>query len=128
MTSIGDGEIAVNAVADVTQANRYARHLEDAEARRLQIPVNAARAVVARKLGCAPGTLENLRRLRTKIIPHWLMTRIRAAVVAELQSQIRMLEHEISIARQAGLDPRDDDLAAAETQVATAKAILSGEA
>ena len=48
-------------------------------------------------------------------------------VVATLQSEIRRLEHEINIARQTGADYRDDALASAQTQLASAKAILDGE-
>lgn len=124
MASIGDGDFDVNAVADVSTANRLTRRLEDLEAMRQSQPVRVARSSVARRLGVAPGTLENIRRLRTKIVPNWLMARIRAAFVAELHSEIARLEHEIHIARQIGTDTRDDVLVAAETQLATAKKLL----
>lgn len=115
---------AMNAIADVTVANRLAKTLEDAEARRLGLRLKDARVIVARRLGVPPSTLEHIRRLRAKIIPNWLMARIRAEFVAVLQHEIIRLEHEIHLARQAGTDHRDDDLAKAAAQVVTAKAIL----
>jgi hypothetical protein len=117
----------MNATSDVATVNRLARVIEDQEARRLGVPVTLARARVADRLGVAPGTLENLRRLRTKIVPNWLMNRIRAEFIAVLQSEIQRLEHEIQIARQTGMDHRDDDLAKAEAQLAAAKEILEGK-
>lgn len=128
MASIGDGEdIQVNAYLDVEQARKWARTLEDAEAYRLGIPVAEARGSLAHRLGVSPGTLENLRRLRTKIVPNWMMTRLRTEFVPVLQNQIMRLEHEIHIARQAGANYRDDDLASAEAQVVKAKALLRGD-
>ena len=130
MSSNSDGSFEskpMNAMSDVTAINKFARTLEDAEARRLGIKTSDARTRVAGRLGVAPGTLENIRRLRTKIVPNWLMNKVRAEFVATLQSEIRRLEHEINIARQTGADYRDDALASAETQLASAKAILDGE-
>lgn len=130
MSSTNDGYLEskpMNAMSDVTAINKFARTLEDAEARRLGIKTSDARTRVAGRLGVSPGTLENIRRLRTKIVPNWLMNKVRAEFVATLQMEIRRLEHEINIARQTGADYRDDALASAETQLASAKAILEGE-
>lgn len=117
----------MNAMSDISTINRFAKSLEDAEARRLGIKTSDARTRLAGKLGVSPGTLENIRRLRTKVVPNWLMNRVRAELVATLQLEIQRLEHEINIARQTGADHRDDTLASAETQLAKAKAILEGE-
>lgn len=126
--SIRDGEsIQMNAMADVEAVHRFARTLEDAEAKRLGVRVQEARSSLARRLRTSPGTLENIRRLRTKVVPSWLMARIRAEFVSVLQTEIIRLEYEITIARQIGLDHRDDDLQAAEAQLATAREILRGE-
>lgn len=123
--SIRDGEnIQMNAVSDIESVHRLARRLEDAEAKRLGVRINEARASLARRLRTSPGTLENIRRLRTKVVPSWLMARIRAEFVSVLQSEILRLEHEITIARQIGTDHCDDDLQAAEAQVVAAKEIL----
>lgn len=115
----------MSAVADVSTAHRFTSAIEQAEARRLGLSEVKARPSVARRIGASPGTLENIRRLRIKSIPSWLMARIRTEFVAVLQAEITRLEHEICIARQIGTDHHDDVLAAAETQVASAKSLLS---
>jgi hypothetical protein len=123
--SIRDGEnIQMNAMTDIEAVHRFATTLENAEAKRLGVRTAQARISLARRLRTSPGTLENIRRLRTKIVPAWLMARIRAEFVSVLQNEITRLEHEINLARQVGLDHRDDDLQAAEAQVAAAKEIL----
>ena len=98
--------------------------IEDHEARRLGVPVTSARSRVANRIGVAPGTLENLRRLRTKIVPNWLMNRIREEFIPVLQSEIQRLEHEVHVARQVGSYHRDDLLASAQTQLAAARQII----
>lgn len=129
MASIEDGEfIQMNtAMADVSTARRLVVRIEDTEARRQRRSVSDIRATVARKLQASPGTLENIRRYRSKVIPNWLMARIRAEFIAILQSEIQGLEHEIQLSRQTGADHRDDALASAETQLAAAREILAGE-
>lgn len=125
MSSNRDGQfVQMNAMTDVTDAERFARYVEDAEATRLGVKLSEARPVVARRLGASPGTLENLRRGRLKIIPNFLMARIRSEFVAVLQSEVTRLEHEIALARQTGMDHRENDLAAAQTQLVAAKKIL----
>lgn len=130
MSSNDDGYLErkpMNAMSDISTANRFTRALEDAEARRLGIKVVEARGRIAGRIGVSPGTLENIRRLRTKIVPNWLMNKVRAELVLVLQSEIQRLEHEIHVARQIGSDHRDDALASAETQLASARSILAGE-
>lgn len=78
----------------------------------------------AARLRAAPGTLENLRRLRLKTVPSWLMERLRTELVAVLSNEVRKLEHEIQIHRQAGSRHSDDDLRAAEAQVSAARKLL----
>ena len=130
MSSNVDGYVEskpMNAMSDVSTVNRFARSLEDSEARRLGIKTTEARSRIAGRIGISPGTLENLRRMRTKVVPSWLMNRVRAELVSVLQSEIQRLEHEINIARQIGADHRDDVLASAETSLATARDLLKGE-
>lgn len=131
MTSIRDGYLEpksepMTAVSDVLTVNRFAKTLEDVEARRLGIPASDARGRIANRLGVSPGTLENIRRLRTKIVPNWLMNKVRLELVSVLQLEIQRLEHEINIARQTGSDHRDDALCMAETQLAKAREALQG--
>ena len=126
--SVRDGEnIQMNAVSDIESVHRFARRIEDAEAKRLGVRVTEARISLARRLRTSPGTLENIRRLRTKIVPNWLMARIKAEFVSVLQNEIARLEHEICVAKQIGAHHSDVTLAAAETQLAAARQILVGE-
>lgn len=129
MASSQDGEFIQmsTATADVFNARRMVVRLEDSEAKRRNESVNEVRPAVARKLKTAPGTLENIRRYRSKIIPSWLMNGLRAEFVSLLQSEIQGLEHEIQLARQIGTDFRDDALAKAEAQLAAAREVLAGE-
>jgi len=117
----------MNAMSDVSRVNQFAKRLEDTEARRLGIRTVAARRRIASRIGVSPGTLENLRRLRTKVVPNWLMERIRAELVSVLQQEIQGLEHEVHVARQTGSNYRDDTLASAAAQLAAAREILRGE-
>lgn len=129
MASKSKGHIVqVNAMSDITAARYFVTTLEDAESSRQQLPVAEVRRTVARHIGTVPGTLENIRKLRTKVVPNWLMARLRAAFVAELQLEIQRLEHEISVHLQIGTDPRSDDLAAAKAQVEAARSLLEGRA
>jgi transposase-like protein len=117
----------MNASSDVATINHFTATLEKAEAKRLGIKEQQARARIAGRLGVSPGTLENIRRLRTKIVPNWLMNKVRAELVSVLQLEIRRLEHEVNLARQTGSNYRDDTLASAETQLAKARELLTGE-
>lgn len=130
MSSNRDGYVEskpMNAMSDVTTVNRFARSLEDIEARRRGIRTAEARPIIASRIGVSPGTLENIRRLRTKIVPNWLMNKVRSELISVLQSEIQRLEHEIDIARQTGADHRDDILASAETFLAETRKILAGK-
>lgn len=129
MASNEDGEFIhmSTATADMFNARRMVVRIEDTEAERRNETVNKVRPAVARRLRAAPGTLENIRRYRSKVIPSWLMDRIRAEFVALLMTEIQGLEHEVQIARQIGSNRRDDTLAAAEAQLAAARQVLDGE-
>lgn len=129
MSSKVDGYLEskpMNAMSDISTINRFATSLENAEARRLGVNGTEARRRVASRIGVAPGTLENIRRLRTKIVPNWLMNKVRSELIAVLQLEIQRLEHEVHVARQTGLGNRDDALIAAETQLAKARQALDG--
>lgn len=130
MSSKSDGYVEskpMNAATDVATLNRFARALENAEAKRIGASLPVARSRIASRLGVSPGTLENIRRLRTKIVPNWLMNKVRSELISVLQLEIRRLEHEVHLARQTGSNHRDGDLASAETSLATAREILTAE-
>lgn len=114
----------MNAVSDLETVNRYARLLEDTEAQRLGLPIKRVRPEIARHLGISVKTLENYRYLRTKVVPNWLMAKVRKQLIDVLQLEMQRLEHEINLARQAGRDNRDDDLASAQAHVAATRQIL----
>lgn len=116
----------MNAISDVSTLNRFARLVEKSEARQLGISEQQARTRIANRIGVSPGTLENIRRLRTKIVPNWLMNKVRLELVAVLQLEIQGLEHEVNLARKTGMDYRDDALVTAETQLAKAREALAG--
>lgn len=94
----------MTSVEYLDRASGWARFLEDREAARTGLPVKTARSAVSRRLAMARGTLENLRKNRLKAIAaHWY-ERLRAGVIAELEAELRHVEHDLAIARQTGLD------------------------
>jgi len=117
----------MNASSDLSTVNRYVTSLEKCEARRRGIKEAEARPLIAGRIGISPGTLENLRRMRTKVVPNWLMNRVRAELISVLQSEMTRLQHEIDIHKQIGAGHSDDLLEEAETSIASAREILKGE-
>lgn len=112
------------AAINADTAASWAERLERRERERSGLPLHQARPVVARKLGIAPGTLENLRRGRIKDPRQSLFDRLRTGVIRELEAEMRRLETEIHVLRQIGSDPRDDEITAAETDLASIRAAL----
>lgn len=101
------------AVQLVDAASDWARRLEDDVARRRGITVAEARAVVARDTLVPAGTLENLRKRRLKNLGVYAYQQIKSALIRQLQSELRALEHEIHVLRATGVDPRSDEMAEA---------------
>lgn len=116
-----------SAVSDVETLNGMTRSLERSEARRLGTGLLQARKNIARRLGITADTIENFRALRAKMVPHWLMNRVRAELVSALQSEVLNLEHEIQLHKQIGTQHTDHALASAAAQLAAAREILRGE-
>jgi hypothetical protein len=54
------------------------------------------------------------------------MNKVRAELVTILKTEIKNLEHEIQLHRQAGANYSGDALVSAETQLIAAREILSG--
>lgn len=107
-------------------ARKWASDLEDREARRSALPVHEARPALARRLGIPAGTLEGLRRDRVKGVRAWVYERLREAVISEIRQEIKRSEHELSIAVQAGLDPRSSEMAALKDAVCRAQEMIGG--
>jgi hypothetical protein len=85
-----------------TMTRHWVEKLEKTEAARTGVPVVVARRAVARRLGVAPGTIENLRRGRTKGVRAWIAERVANAVIREIEAELRGLNHELQCARQCG--------------------------
>ena len=116
-----------SSITDLDGFNSLARSLERCEVRRLGTGVVQARKNIACRLGISADAIENFRSLRAKMVPHFLMNRVRAELISALQLEMQNLEHEIQLHKQAGSNHTGDALVAAETQVAAIKEIIRGE-
>lgn len=116
-----------SAGADVAALNGMARSLERSEARRIGATLTQARKIVARRLGITSSTFDNFLYGRTKVVPSWLMGKVRAELISVLQSEASHLEHEIQLHRQTGAHHSEASLASAEAQLAAAREILGGK-
>jgi hypothetical protein len=77
------------------QASYWAREAEDAAARRLGRTVEEVRPILARTFGLSPGTLENLRRQRTKGVRAFVWDACRRAYETERQRQLKAVAHDL---------------------------------
>ncbi len=116
-----------SAVSDIENLNGMARSLERSEARRVGTTLTQARKMIAQRVGITASAFENYLYQRTKVVPSWLMNRVRAELVTALQMEVQNLEHEIQLHKQTGADHSGDALVAAETQIAAVRQILRGE-
>lgn len=98
--------------------------LEEIRAARLQTSLANARKAVARDTRLAPGTLENIRKQRTKGIRGWIGQTIRGALLRELEREMVRLQHEYQILMASGSDPRSDEVAEVQTYLARARQSL----
>ena len=111
-------------VSAVDQARTWARDLEDREARRTGAPLAVVRSNVARKAGVPPSKLLSLRKNRLKDIGVSVFERLRAAVIRELEAELRHAEHEIQVCRQIGADPSDGEMQSALGRAAKVREAL----
>lgn len=114
----------MNSVAFVDQAKGWASELEHREAMRSGATRAKARLVVATRTSLAPGTLENLARGRLKAIAVHVYERLRSGLIREWETELVRLEHELSILRQTGVDPRDNQVAAVVAGISAARQAL----
>ena len=115
-----------SALSDIDSITCMARSLERSEARRIGTSLTLARKSVARRIGVTASAFENFLYRRTKVVPNWLMSRVRAELISVLQLEVQKLEHEIQLHRQIGTDHSDDALSSVEAQLETARKILEG--
>ncbi len=115
---------SMNSVAYVARARDWAVALEDREAARSGLKLPDARKAVAERIAVPSGTLRNLRKNRVKgIAVHWY-ERLRAAVVSDLQAEMRRLQHEQHVLSQTGVDPRGGEAAAVVASIAAVRLAL----
>ena len=110
----------------VTSGDQFLlRLLSDAEDAKISTGIftdrNEARAAVAREAKIAPGTIENLRRGRSKGLRGFVRDRIIAFVVADLQRQIARAEHDLDCALRMAQRPDEAAIFEAKAAVATAR-------
>lgn len=113
-------------VSDIPVASRLLSLAEDTDARRRGFTVQEARQRIARVLKVPARTLLHIRNQRRKSVPQFLMSGIRDILIDVLQAEIRSLEHEIHIARQIGMDGREDAFLEAAASIEIARKILEG--
>jgi hypothetical protein len=63
---------------------------------------DAARRTVARRIGIAPGTVENIARGRKKSVAGWIEAKIKDAAINALEQEMRRLECELAMVRGGG--------------------------
>lgn len=114
----------MNSVAYVDEARKWSRRLEDRERTRAGLKLKDAREAVARRIAVPPGTMQNLRKNRLKTIAVHLYDRLRAGVIRELEAEMLHLEHELSILRQTGADPRHGEIDEVVASLAKVRAAL----
>jgi hypothetical protein len=112
------------AVAELFEAETFARSLVDRE-----VPARGnrilAREHVARVVGVAPGTIENLDRGRLKRSPGgWLRDALKARVLRGLEGELLRLRHEQHCLLQTGADPRSGEMAEVEAGIASVLSAL----
>jgi hypothetical protein len=84
--------------------------LEGIRASRLGVSKVHARKAVARDTRLAPGTLENIRKQRTKGVRGWIAETIRNALLRELEREIARLTHEHQCLLASGASHRDSEM------------------
>jgi hypothetical protein len=95
------------------------------EASRSHSDKSVALRSVARRIGLAPGSLENVVRGRAKRLTLGITEAIRGAVIRELEHEIARLHHELELARASGADPRSLAVGEIEACLARAQALLN---
>lgn len=98
--------------------------LEEIRSARLQTSRATARKGIARETKIAPGTLENIKNMRTKGVRMWVALKIRDTLLSDLQREMARLQHEYDVLVRTGADPRCDEVAEVQTLLARARQSL----
>lgn len=86
---------------------------------------DAARRIVARRIGVAPGTVENIARGRKKTVAGWIEAKIRDAAINALESEMRRLECELAVVRGGCSLVSGDALESAAAALDHARALVN---
>lgn len=115
----------MSAAAYLDRARGWLARIERIEAARHPgMSPEQVRERVAVNVGALPGTLENLRKSRLKVVAADLFDRLRARLVRELETELRTLEHELHVLHASGLDAGDEQVGEIETHLAAARSAL----
>lgn len=107
-------------------AEHYARALVKRERVSAGSNENAIRSV-GEKTGLGYWTIWGLWNRRRKSTDG-VVGRLRAAMIHQIEAEVRHLEHELGILRQTGVDPRDTEIAAVAADLAKARQTLGLDA
>lgn len=88
----------IGAVSNAASYQDVVTWLEDDAAKRMGRPVREVRPILARQMGLAPGTLENVRKGRTKALRGWIERALDAALIKALKHQQARIENELAMA------------------------------
>jgi hypothetical protein len=86
---------------------------------------DAARRTVARRIGIAPGTVENIARGRKKSVAGWIEAKIKDAAINALEQEMRRLECELAMVRGGGGGVSGDALASAAAALDRARELVN---
>lgn len=113
-------------LATDADAKRWAQSMQDQERVRSGASIPQARRIIARRIGIAPGTLENLDRGRGKGLRGWIRDQIRAAFCREIEAEIARLSHVLAVARLSDSGASPAAIREAETSIANARSLIEG--
>lgn len=114
---------SVSAAESVAEARSWAELLEMSEVRRTGLSRVEVRPIVARKTGVPASKLYSLWRRRLKDTGSWKEA-LKAAVLVELQNEMRRLQHEQHILLQSGAHPGSGEVQAVASDIAAVRLAL----
>jgi hypothetical protein len=117
--------IIMHQVATIDQAKGRIKTLQVLEARN-GCGKGDALHLVARKARVPAGTLTNILKGRVKSVAADVAARLQAAVVTELQREIKRLNHELELAKAGFRTFEDFEIAEVEAHIEAAKRLLRG--
>lgn len=80
---------------------------------------------VARKIGCSPGTLENIHRRRLKFVDGGLIERLRSFIRRQYEREMEALQHELEMVRTSCARARRIQVPEVEAALDKARALLA---